>query len=40
MYVTGITIASQREDLSWMVQPEEMFLQLVGDWITDNNGQN
>ena len=33
-------IASQREDLTWMIQPEEMFHQLVEDWITNNKGQN
>ncbi|NOY95050.1 MAG: family 20 glycosylhydrolase [Chlorobi bacterium] len=29
--------ASQREDLSWMIQVEELFHKMVDNWITKNN---
>lgn len=31
-------IASQREDLSWMIQTEEKYHKLVLDWLEANNG--
>ena len=28
-------VASQKEDLSWMIQAEELFLEMIGKWLPD-----
>jgi hypothetical protein len=28
-------VASQKEDLSWMIQAEELFLEMTGKWLQD-----
>ena len=32
--------ASQKEDLSWMIQSDEIFRQMVREWLADNNQKN